>query len=78
MDAGTEASVFGALSRPVAFVVLILAFLVGAWVGRGSVLLETRARRRHLDSEDGRHLEPVPRVFVGGAPRRISPSDPSL
>ena len=54
MDAGTEASVFGALSRPVAFVVLILAFLAGAWVGRGSVLLETRARRRHLDEAVGK------------------------
>jgi len=54
MDAGTEASVLGALSRPVAFVVLILAFLAGAWVGRGSVLLETRARRRHLDEAVGK------------------------
>ena len=54
MDAGTEASVLGAMSRPVAFVVLILAFLAGAWVGRGSVLLETRARRRHLDEAVGK------------------------
>ena len=53
MDAGTEASLLGGLSRPVAFLVLILAFLAGAWVGRGSVLLETRARRRHLDEAVG-------------------------
>ena len=54
MDAGTEVSLLGGLSRPVAFLVLILAFLVGAWVGRGSVLLETRARRRHLDEAVGK------------------------
>ena len=54
MDAGTEVSLLGGLSRPVAFLVLILAFLAGAWVGRGSVLLETRARRRHLDEAVGK------------------------
>ena len=64
MDSGTcvAGESAGLVSRPVALFVLIFVFALGIWVGRGSVLLETRARMRALDEAVGKIVQGV----VGG------------
>jgi hypothetical protein len=69
MDAGfcaAETTAGTGVSRPVALCVLVVVFLFGGWVGRCSVLMETRVRRQHLEETVAKIVQGVVAGVVVG------------